>query len=190
MPPAARTLISAALAAAQRARQAAATAPKNSFVIATSILSGREGTPERGILHWSGDAGPPESAADLRSRRQARIAPGKPRAVGRAGTLQARTGEGAQNPMVSLISGFRYSSLRCARARVLHRRAHPRQLGATGAIMFLADKLFAEKVLASLTLTACLGSSAFGATITGNVKGPDGKPFMGACVGPENTQRK
>src|SRR5260370_26594093 len=48
----------------------------------------------------------------------------------------------------------------------------------------------ADKVLVSLTLTVSLASSAFAATITGNVQGPDGKPFMGAFVVAENTQNK
>src|ERR1700682_3443670 len=48
----------------------------------------------------------------------------------------------------------------------------------------------ADKVLVSLTLTVCVASSAFGATITGNVTGPDGKPFMGAFVVAENAQNK
>ena len=56
--------------------------------------------------------------------------------------------------------------------------------------MSLADNLLADKVLASLALTACLASSAWGATITGNVTGPDGKPFMGAFVVAENVQNK
>ncbi|MEA2987851.1 MAG: hypothetical protein QOG83_562, partial [Alphaproteobacteria bacterium] len=49
---------------------------------------------------------------------------------------------------------------------------------------------FVDKVLVSLTLTVSLASSAWGATITGNVLGPDGKPFMGAFVVAENTQTK
>jgi virginiamycin B lyase len=48
----------------------------------------------------------------------------------------------------------------------------------------------ADKVLASLTLTVSLASSAFAATIAGNVQGPDGKPFMGAFVVAANTQNK
>ena len=43
---------------------------------------------------------------------------------------------------------------------------------------------------AALTLTVALASTAFGATITGNVQGPDGKPFMGAFVVAENAQNK
>jgi virginiamycin B lyase len=50
--------------------------------------------------------------------------------------------------------------------------------------------LFANKVLVSLTLTVSLASAAFGATITGNVVGPDGKPMMGVFVVAENTQNK
>jgi virginiamycin B lyase len=56
--------------------------------------------------------------------------------------------------------------------------------------MSLTNSILADKVLVSLTLTACLASSAFGATITGNVTGPDGKPFMGAFVVAENAQNK
>ena len=56
--------------------------------------------------------------------------------------------------------------------------------------MPLADNHLADKFLVSLTLTVCLASSAFGATITGNVTGPDGKPFMGAFVVAENAQNK
>jgi len=56
--------------------------------------------------------------------------------------------------------------------------------------MSLADDRLAGKVLVSLALTACLASTAWGAAITGNVTGPDGKPFMGAFVVAENTQNK
>ena len=49
---------------------------------------------------------------------------------------------------------------------------------------------FAEKALGSLVLTVTLASTAMGATITGTVTGPDGKPFMGAFVVAENTQNK
>ena len=56
--------------------------------------------------------------------------------------------------------------------------------------MPFANKHLADKALVSLTLTICLASSAFAATITGNVTGPDGKPFMGAFVVAENTQNK
>ena len=48
----------------------------------------------------------------------------------------------------------------------------------------------ANTVLASLTLTLSLASSALGATITGSVQGPDGKSFMGAFVVAENVQNK
>src|ERR1700720_4110910 len=47
-----------------------------------------------------------------------------------------------------------------------------------------------DKALVALALTASLVSPAFAATITGNVKGPDGKPFMGAFVVAENVQNK
>src|SRR3981189_2747488 len=46
-----------------------------------------------------------------------------------------------------------------------------------------------DKVLVSLTLTL-MSSTAFAASITGSVKGPDGKPFMGAFVVAENPQTK
>jgi len=46
----------------------------------------------------------------------------------------------------------------------------------------------ADKLLLALSLTASPG--AFAATITGNVTGPDGKPFMGAFVVAENAQNK
>ena len=48
----------------------------------------------------------------------------------------------------------------------------------------------ADRVLVSLALTLSLASTAFAATITGNVQGPDGKPFMGAFVVAENAQNK
>ena len=44
-----------------------------------------------------------------------------------------------------------------------------------------------DRRLVFLALTAL---PAFSATITGNIKGPDGKPFMGAFVVAENTQNK
>src|SRR5712691_12234150 len=47
-----------------------------------------------------------------------------------------------------------------------------------------------DKLLIALVLTGSLTLPAFGATITGTVKGPDGKPFMGAFVVAENTQNK
>ncbi len=50
--------------------------------------------------------------------------------------------------------------------------------------------LSADKLLVSLTLTVSMASTALGATITGNVAGPDGKPFMGAFVVAENAQNK
>lgn len=48
----------------------------------------------------------------------------------------------------------------------------------------------ANKLPVFLTLTVSMAPSIFGATITGNVKGPDGKPFMAAFVIAENTQNK
>jgi virginiamycin B lyase len=47
-----------------------------------------------------------------------------------------------------------------------------------------------HKLLVSLTLTVSCASIASAATITGSVKGPDGKPFMGAFVVAENAQSK
>jgi len=44
--------------------------------------------------------------------------------------------------------------------------------------------------LRPLTLTLFLAAPAIAATITGTVKGPDGKPFMAAFVIAENTQNK
>ena len=48
----------------------------------------------------------------------------------------------------------------------------------------------AGRVLVSLALTLSLASTAFAATITGTVQGPDGKPLMGAFVVAENAQNK
>ena len=48
---------------------------------------------------------------------------------------------------------------------------------------------FVHHLIVSVTLATTL-AAAFGASITGNVKGPDGKPFMGAFVAAENTQNK
>ena len=45
---------------------------------------------------------------------------------------------------------------------------------------------FVHQLIVSVTLAATL-AAAFGASITGNVKGPDSKPFMGAFVAAENT---
>jgi virginiamycin B lyase len=50
--------------------------------------------------------------------------------------------------------------------------------------------LSVNKLLVALALTLPLGATAFAATITGNVQGPDGKPFMGAFVVAENIQNK
>ncbi len=44
--------------------------------------------------------------------------------------------------------------------------------------------------LVSLALTASLASTAFAASIAGNVTGPDGKPIMGIFVVAENSQNK
>lgn len=48
----------------------------------------------------------------------------------------------------------------------------------------------ANRVLVSLLLTVSLASTAFGATISGQVQGPDGKPFMGAFVVAENMRNR
>jgi virginiamycin B lyase len=61
--------------------------------------------------------------------------------------------------------------------------------------MSLADNPTANKVLVSLILAICtstafMAPSALGATITGAVTGPDGKPFMGAFVVAENARNK
>src|SRR5580765_400138 len=48
---------------------------------------------------------------------------------------------------------------------------------------------FVHHLMVSMTLAATL-TAGFGASITGNVKGPDGKPFAGAFVAAENTQNK
>lgn len=45
-------------------------------------------------------------------------------------------------------------------------------------------------LLLAVILTLSVGSRVFASTITGNVKGPDGAPFMGAFVIAENTQNK
>ena len=49
---------------------------------------------------------------------------------------------------------------------------------------------FTGTILASLTLSVSLASTASAATITGTVQGPDGKPFMGAFVVAANPQTK
>ena len=49
---------------------------------------------------------------------------------------------------------------------------------------------FVDKVLFFIALTVSLAATTFGATITGSVKGPDGKPFTAAFVIAENTQNK
>src|SRR5882757_10960445 len=53
-----------------------------------------------------------------------------------------------------------------------------------------ADKFLVPLTLTVGLLTVGLVPSALGATITGNVTGPDGKPFMGAFVVAENVQNK
>jgi len=47
-----------------------------------------------------------------------------------------------------------------------------------------------NRVSASFALIAILSVTAYGASINGNVKGPDGAPFMGAFIVAENTQNK
>ena len=44
--------------------------------------------------------------------------------------------------------------------------------------------------LVLLVLTASAASTAFAASIAGNVKGPDGNPLMGVFVVAENSQNK
>jgi Carboxypeptidase regulatory-like domain len=46
----------------------------------------------------------------------------------------------------------------------------------------------AHEILAALPLTALVSAAALGASITGTVTGPDGKPFMGTFVAAENPQ--
>jgi hypothetical protein len=66
----------------------------------------------------------------------------------------------------------------------------PRESG-TKAAMKAEDFMRAfETLLTTLALTTTLASSAFAATITGTVKGPDGKPLMGAFVVAENAKTK
>jgi len=47
-----------------------------------------------------------------------------------------------------------------------------------------------NKIPLSLALTILLAPTAFAATITGTVRGPDGQLFMGAFAVAENTQNK
>jgi virginiamycin B lyase len=47
-----------------------------------------------------------------------------------------------------------------------------------------------HKLLLSMPFAVCLALPALAATITGSVKGPDGRPVMGAFVAAENTQSK
>src|SRR5260370_29042913 len=48
----------------------------------------------------------------------------------------------------------------------------------------------AHKLLISLSLAFLWASPIFGATIAGNVLGPDGRPLMGIFVVAENSQNK
>src|SRR6266850_6242374 len=48
----------------------------------------------------------------------------------------------------------------------------------------------ASKCLGVLTLALIPGSFAYGATVTGTVKAPDGTPFRGAFVQAQNTSTK
>ena len=48
----------------------------------------------------------------------------------------------------------------------------------------------AHEILAALPLTALLSATALGASITGTITGPDGRPFMGAFVAAENPQSR
>src|SRR5712691_4311595 len=47
-----------------------------------------------------------------------------------------------------------------------------------------------QRILGLLSAAVFLTSSAYGATITGNVKGPDGAPFKGAFVQAQNTKTR
>src|SRR5262245_46298685 len=68
------------------------------------------------------------------------------------------------------------------------RRTPARGRGRQGGTMHFVDKGLIS--ITSLVLTLSLTSTAFAATITGSVTGPDGKPFMGAFVVAQNTQTK
>ena len=48
----------------------------------------------------------------------------------------------------------------------------------------------AHEILAVLPLTALMSATALGASITGTITGPDGRPFMGAFVAAENPQSR
>jgi hypothetical protein len=48
----------------------------------------------------------------------------------------------------------------------------------------------AHEILAALPLTALMSATALGASITGTITGPDGRPFMGAFVAAENPQSR
>jgi virginiamycin B lyase len=48
----------------------------------------------------------------------------------------------------------------------------------------------AHGILVAMPLTALMSVAALGASITGSVTGPDGKPFMGAFVAAENPQSR
>jgi virginiamycin B lyase len=48
----------------------------------------------------------------------------------------------------------------------------------------------AHEILVAMPLTALMSVAALGASITGSVTGPDGKPFMGAFVAAENPQSR
>src|SRR5258706_15401421 len=46
------------------------------------------------------------------------------------------------------------------------------------------------KITSSIIVLLCVGSFAYGAEVTGTVKGPDGAPFEGAFVQARNTKTK
>src|SRR5262245_49123462 len=75
-------------------------------------------------------------------------------------------------------------NLRPAGAASCHRQARAQTAG-NGGIMHLLKALLTAQLL-SMSLVPF----ALGATITGTVTGPDGKPFMGAFVVAENPQNK
>jgi streptogramin lyase len=52
------------------------------------------------------------------------------------------------------------------------------------------SKLLASNALALISAVICFGSCAYGATITGTVKGPDGAPFKGAFLEAQNTKTR
>src|SRR5712664_4399424 len=47
-----------------------------------------------------------------------------------------------------------------------------------------------RRIATSITAIFCIASFAYGAEVTGTVKGPDGAPFQGAFVQARNTKTK